>query len=129
VKRVAATGLMFGMLLCSSFARSQQSHGCRPLSHQQPATRCGYVLPVYPPEAKAAGIEGTVAVFVQVNRSGEVDWVRVIGGPEPLRQAAADAVQYWRYRPYLVGGTPRGFRTVVKVKFRLEKPTTRSSLN
>jgi protein TonB len=78
-------------------------------------------LPIYPPEAKAAGIEGTVAIFAQINKSGRIDLAWAVSGPEPLRQAALDAVKEWVYRPYLTEGSPHGFRTVVKVKFMLEK--------
>jgi protein TonB len=82
--------------------------------------------PVYPLEAKAAGIEGTVVLFAQINKSGRIDLARVVSGPEPLRQAAVDAVKTWVYRPYLIDGSRTGFRTVIKVKFTLEKPSTPS---
>lgn len=78
--------------------------------------------PVYPPRAKAAGIEGTVEIFAQINKSGRIDLAWVVSDPEPLRQAALDDVKAWVYRPYLIDGSPFGFRTVINVKFTLEKP-------
>ena len=121
MKRIAVIGFVIGLLLYSMTARSEQGRGCRPIAPQQPATLCGYVAPLYPPEAKAAGIEGTVEVFAQINKSGKVNWVRVVSGPEPLRQAAVDAVEYWVYRPYYIGRSPTGFRSVINVKFTIEK--------
>ena len=78
--------------------------------------------PIYPAKAKAAGIEGTVLVFAQINKSGRVDLARVVSGPKPLREAALDDVKRFVYRPYLIDGSPAGFRTVVHVKFTIEKP-------
>ena len=56
--------------------------------------------PVYPPEAKAKGIEGTVRLNVTVNTKGEVTNVEVLSGPELLREATVEAVRQWRYQPY-----------------------------
>jgi periplasmic protein TonB len=83
--------------------------------------------PVYPPKAKAAGIEGTVVVLAQINKSGRVDLLRVVSGPELLRQAALDAVRSWVYRPHLIDGSPTGFRTEIKVRFAIEKQSTKPS--
>lgn len=77
--------------------------------------------PLYPPKAKAAGIEGTVVVFAQINESGRIDFAQAISGPEPLREAALDAVKRSVYRTYLVNGSPRGFRTMIKLEFAIEK--------
>jgi protein TonB len=68
-------------------------------------------------------------VFAQINKSGRVDLLRVVSGPELLRQAALDAVRRWVYRPYLIDGSPTGFRTVIKVKFAIEKQPTQPSLH
>lgn len=83
--------------------------------------------PMYPSKAKAAGIEGTVVVFAQINKSGRVDLLRVVSGPELLRQAALYAVRSWVYRPYLIDGLPTGFRTEIKVRFAIEKQSPEPS--
>jgi len=44
-----------------------------------------------------------------------------------LRQSALDAVKVWVYRPYLIEGSPIGFRTVIRVNFTLEKPPAQPS--
>jgi protein TonB len=36
-----------------------------------------------------------------------------------LRQAAIDAVQQWRYRPYLLNGQPVEVETTINVVFNL----------
>jgi protein TonB len=40
-------------------------------------------------------------------------------GPVMLQPAAADAVQQWRYRPYLLDGQPVEVETTVNVIFTL----------
>ena len=56
--------------------------------------------PVYPPEAKAKGIEGSVYLDITVNTQGEVTEVKVVSGQELLAEAAVQAVRQWRYQPY-----------------------------
>jgi TonB family protein len=125
---MALTGSLVGLLLYSVAVHSQQNNACGPIPPDKPATLCmSESPPVYPPRAKAAGIEGTVAIFAQINKSGRIDLAQAVSGPEPLRQAALNAVKVWVYRPYLFEGSPIGFRTVIKVKFTLEKPPTQPS--
>jgi TonB family protein len=128
VQRIAVTGSLVGLLLYSADVHAQRHMACAPVPPKEPATLCwSNDPPIYPPKAKAAGIEGTVVVFAQINKSGEIDWGRAVSGPEPLREAALDAVKRWVYRPYLIDGSPSGFRTVIKVKFALYKPPAQSS--
>jgi protein TonB len=118
-------GPVVGLLLWSVFVHAQHNKVCGPIPAGQPAKLCGsYSTPIYPPEAKAAGIEGTVKVFAQINKSGMVDLVWAVNGPEPLREAALNAVKGWIYRPYFIDGAPTGFRAVVNVKFRIKRQST-----
>ena len=64
-------------------------------------------LPVYPAAASASHVQGEVKLSADVDREGKVASVRVISGPELLRDAAVDAVQRWRYRPYLTSAGPK----------------------
>jgi len=58
------------------------------------------VDPVYPPGAKAEGIQGVVIVVATVDGAGTVTEVKVIRSVNPLLdQAAVDAVRQWRYEP------------------------------
>ena len=57
------------------------------------------VTPVYPPEAKEAGIQGTVKLRVAVGKDGNVTDIRVLSGPSQLVKATLEAVIRWRYSP------------------------------
>jgi peptidyl-prolyl cis-trans isomerase A (cyclophilin A) len=75
--------------------------------------------PVYPPDAKRAGISGTVVLQAVIGTDGLMKQLTVISGPPPLQQAALDAVKTWRYRPYLLNGQPVEVRTTINVMFTL----------
>ena len=75
--------------------------------------------PVYPAIARQARISGTVVIQATISKSGTVENPRVVSGPTMLRQAALDAVKSWRYRPYLLDGTPVEVDTTVNVVFNL----------
>jgi peptidyl-prolyl cis-trans isomerase A (cyclophilin A) len=74
---------------------------------------------IYPPDAKTAGISGTVVLAAQINEYGSVESLRVVSGPSALQQAAMDAVKTWVYKPYLLNGEPVGVKTTVNVIFTL----------
>jgi len=76
---------------------------------------------LYPPEAKAAGIEGTVVLKARISKSGTVESLHVVSGPKVLQQAALDAANSWVYRPYLLNGSPVEMDTTINVVFNLEK--------
>jgi TonB family protein len=57
------------------------------------------VRPVYPPAAKAAGIEGPVTLRASVEKDGSVSDVEVLRGDPQLAEAAVEAVRQWRYPP------------------------------
>ena len=75
--------------------------------------------PSYPPIAKAARVSGTVVLQATISKTGTITNLRVISGPEMLRQAALDAVRTWRYRPYLLNNEPVEVDTTVNVIFTL----------
>lgn len=74
----------------------------------------------YPQAASAAHVEGAVKVEAVVDKSGNVAAARVISGPPQLRDAALNAVQQWRYKPYVLGGKPRQFTTQALMEFELQ---------
>jgi protein TonB len=75
--------------------------------------------PTYPPIAKAARVSGTVILQATISKTGTITNLRVLSGPEMLRQAALDAVKTWRYRPYLLNNEPVEVDTTVNVIFTL----------
>jgi protein TonB len=77
------------------------------------------VNPVYPPEAKQAGTEGTVRLAVDIGPDGRVQSVNAQSGPDVLVQAAVEAVRQWTYKPTLLNGEPVEVLTTVDVNFTL----------
>ena len=78
-------------------------------------------VPKYPADAKRAGIQGKVVLGAVINEKGEVERLKVVSGPKQLRQSALDAVQQWKYKPYLVNGKPVAVRTTINVTYTLQK--------
>jgi protein TonB len=75
--------------------------------------------PTYPPIAKAARVSGTVVLQGTISKTGSLETLRVVSGPPMLRQAALEAVQTWRYRPYMLSNVPTEVDTTVNVVFAL----------
>lgn len=77
------------------------------------------VTPVYPPLARQARIQGPVVLRAMVGRDGRIQGLQVIGGHPMLTKAAIDAVQQWRYRPYLLNNEPVEIETQITMNFVL----------
>ena len=77
------------------------------------------VMPVYPPIAREAGVQGTVVLEATISTGGDITNLRVVSGNAMLQQAAIDAVSRWRFRPYLLNGQPVEVETTVSVVFNL----------
>lgn len=75
--------------------------------------------PIYPAEARAAGIEGSVLLNVTIAKDGSVSDVQIAQGNSVLAQAAMKAVMNWKYEPTLLNGEPAQVATQVKVNFSL----------
>jgi protein TonB len=78
-------------------------------------------LPLYPPIARAARVEGTVRLAATISKTGSIENLRVTSGPQMLQQAALNAVSSWRYKPYLLDGQPVEVETTVDVIFTLSR--------
>ena len=76
-------------------------------------------MPVYPAEAKAAGVQGAVVLHAIISKTGTVESVEVVSGPEELRDSARDAVRQWTYKPYLLNGEPVEVETSITVNYTL----------
>jgi protein TonB len=79
------------------------------------------VPPVYPPEAKAAGVQGKVRLRVTIAKDGTVQDVEVIDGVPMLSPVAVEAVKQWAYKPTLFNGQPVEVITQVDVNFTLQR--------
>jgi TonB family protein len=81
----------------------------------------GKVNPVYPAEARAARIQGTVILKAVISATGEVSDLQLISGHPMLAPAAIDAVKQWKYKPYLLNGKPVEVETQIQVNFALSE--------
>ena len=77
------------------------------------------VRPEYPPDAKGQRIQGAVVMRVKIDKAGDVSNIQLISGHPLLAPAAIDAVKQWKYRPYLLNGSPVDIDTQVTVDFTL----------
>lgn len=76
-------------------------------------------LPVYPPEAKQAGIQGRVRLKATIDEQGRIANLELVSGPPELVQAAMQAVQQWVYEPTWLNGKPVAVITNIDVNFTL----------
>jgi TonB family protein len=75
------------------------------------------VLPIYPQIAQQAGVTGTVVVDTTIDKQGNVAKMRVLSGPELLRQAALSALRQWKYQPSKLNGQPISIEMIVSIQF------------
>jgi TonB family protein len=76
-------------------------------------------IPVYPPLAKVAGVQGTVKMQIQIGSDGHVEQIKILSGHPLLAPAAVEAVKGYVYKPFVVNGTPVEVMTTVAVEFSI----------
>jgi len=77
------------------------------------------VNPVYPSDARARGLVGTVRVNILVDERGEVIEIQSVEGPVLLQNAAKDAAFKWKFQPYLIDGKAVPFSGYLTFNFSL----------
>ena len=85
----------------------------------QPPKIIKKVDPVYPEEARKAGIEGVVILQARTDIYGRVKDVMVVRSVPALNQAAIDAVKQWVYEPLLIDGQPKEAVFTTTIAFKL----------
>ncbi|HVY36869.1 MAG TPA: TonB family protein [Polyangia bacterium] len=77
-----------------------------------------FVPAVYPPEAEAAGVAGSVTFSIVIDETGKVGAIKVLDpGPHPKFAAAAEqAVKQFQFSPAVINGKP----TAVEIEYRYE---------
>jgi TonB family protein len=75
--------------------------------------------PVYPPDAKAARIQGVVKLSAVIAKEGTISKLEVISGHPLLVPAALEAVKGWVYETTLLNGNPVEVLTQIDVNFTL----------
>ena len=75
--------------------------------------------PIYPDDAKQAGVSGYVVMHAKIDPKGQVVDLKVVSGPPMLRDSAVAAVKKWTYKPYLLNGRAVFVLTAVTVAFTI----------
>ena len=76
----------------------------------------------YPPEAKAARIEGKVVLELLIDAEGKVRDAKVLSGPGyGLNEAALQAIKSFRFTPAEAEGKPVAVRTAFTYNFFLQE--------
>jgi TonB family protein len=80
------------------------------------------VRPLYPVEAKKAGVHGTVRMRAVISKEGDVLGLTLLMSPSAeLARSAMEAVNQWKYSPTLLNGQPVEVQTEVDVNYTLAK--------
>ena len=58
---------------------------------------------------------GTVVVSFELTTTGEIQHATIMSGPKELKKPVLKTVQQYKYRPYLLNGTPSPVATSVSV--------------
>ena len=73
------------------------------------------VRPVHPQEAMDAKVNGTVVMMAKIDKEGKIVDLKVISGPQMLRDAMLAAVRQWTFKPYLLNGQPVFVQTTITI--------------
>lgn len=77
------------------------------------------VEPDYPLLAKQMKVEGAVVLNALIGRDGNIQQLQVLSGPAILSAAARQAVQQWRFKPYLEAGQAVETESRITVNFTI----------
>lgn len=77
------------------------------------------VEPDYPLLAKQMKVQGAVVLQVLIDKSGNIEELHVVSGPEILAAAAQQALKQWRFKPYYQDGQPVETEARVTVNFTI----------
>jgi TonB family protein len=80
--------------------------------------------PSYPLLTQATAVQGSVLLQALIAADGTVEEMRVISGPTILVSAARQAVQQWRFKPYLLNGKAVETYARVTVNFTIDVSNT-----
>lgn len=75
----------------------------------------------YPPEAREKHVSGIVILRAVISKTGQVEKLAVVSGPEMFQASAIDAVRTWKYKPFLLNGNPTAVETTININYNLGK--------
>jgi protein TonB len=77
-----------------------------------------HVDPTYPKEARKKRMTGTVVLHAVIDEQGDITDLQVISSPNQIfTDACVQAIQQWKYKPYLLKGTPTKVDSTITVQF------------
>ena len=77
------------------------------------------VQPTYPSQAIQMRVQGRVILEATIFEDGTIHDLSVVQGHPLLAKSAVEAVERWRYRPYLLDGHPVRKQMTITVDFKL----------
>jgi TonB family protein len=77
------------------------------------------VKPDYPLLAKQMKVQGAVVLEALIDRTGNIEELHVLAGPNILATAAREAVRQWRFKPYYEHGAPVETEARITVNFTI----------
>ncbi|MFO7866355.1 MAG: M56 family metallopeptidase [Candidatus Aminicenantes bacterium] len=78
--------------------------------------------PVYPREARQAGIEGTVVIAAYTDNAGNINQMKILKGAHNLlNKAAVEAVIQWKCEPMIIEGISYGAEFTATFRFSMDK--------
>jgi TonB family protein len=78
------------------------------------------VKPIYPKDARDAGVQGVVIIETAIGPDGKVKDAKILRSVPMLDQAALEAVRQWEFTQTLINGVPQTVIMTVTVNFTLE---------
>jgi TonB family protein len=81
------------------------------------------VDPVGPNPCDMCGrIGGTIVLRALISKSGRIEKLSVLSGPDMFKRPVLTAVRQWSYRPFLLNGKPVEVLTTIAVPFEWPPP-------
>ncbi|MGH9538882.1 MAG: energy transducer TonB [Terriglobales bacterium] len=99
---------------------AEQPEGVKVLSGVTSGLLIKRVNPIYPADARAAYIQGTVILQAEISKTGDITDLELADGPIELAGSAVAAVRQWKYKPYLQMGQPVAVSTQIQVNYQLQ---------
>lgn len=114
-------GGVVGGVLGAKDVKQFEGDAVRAVGEIKPPRLVKEVVPIYPEEARKAGVEGIIILEAKADEQGNVVDARVLRSVPALDQAALDAIRQWKYEPMIIGGKPRKVVFTVTVRFALKE--------
>jgi TonB family protein len=121
-------GGVVGGVVGTEEAKKFEGDAIRAVGKVEPPKLIKQVDPVYPEEARKAGIEGIVILEAKADEAGNISDARILRSIPALDQAAIDAVKQWKYEPMRIDGKPRKVVFTVTVRFALKEGDSSKTL-